>query len=106
DSLLPATSLATADPPPREEIHSIAEALIHDTSTEDTAAFSEQLAALLGPDPPDAGMRSRDLRPLADAGMEVGFHPRSHDYLPALDDDSLARAMTDGRAELEQVVDR
>ena len=52
-------------------------------------------------DPPDAGLRAEDVRTLADAGFEVGFHTLRHDPLPQLDDEALRRAMVDGRAELE-----
>ena len=64
------------------------------------------LAATLGPDPGDAGMRAEDIRALVAAGCEVGFHTLRHDRLPPLDDERLAHALTAGRAELESVVGR
>lgn len=67
------------------------------------AAVDEALLAAAGPDPPDAGLRAADVRALADAGFEIGFHTRRHPLLPLLDDEELARAVTDGRAELEAV---
>src|SRR4029453_16740678 len=42
---------------------------------------------------------------LAQAGFEIGFHTLRHDYLPALSDGDLARAMREGRAELAQAAD-
>jgi peptidoglycan/xylan/chitin deacetylase (PgdA/CDA1 family) len=44
------------------------------------------------------------VRALAAAGQEIGFHTRDHHPLPQLDDDELAEALTVGRAELETVV--
>ncbi len=65
------------------------------------AAVDEALLAAAGPDPPDAGLRAADVRALAGAGFEIGFHTRQHPLLPLLDDSELARAVTEGRAELE-----
>jgi peptidoglycan/xylan/chitin deacetylase (PgdA/CDA1 family) len=59
-------------------------------------AVAERLLSLAGPDPDDAGMRAADVRALADAGLEIGFHTLRHYELPGLDDEQLARAMTDG----------
>jgi peptidoglycan/xylan/chitin deacetylase (PgdA/CDA1 family) len=47
---------------------------------------------------PEIGELARD--------FDVGFHTREHDYLPALDDAGLARALREGRDELEAVVGR
>jgi peptidoglycan/xylan/chitin deacetylase (PgdA/CDA1 family) len=43
-------------------------------------------------------------RALAEAGFEIGFHTLRHEPLPTVDDAELARALGDGRAQLEQVV--
>jgi peptidoglycan/xylan/chitin deacetylase (PgdA/CDA1 family) len=43
-------------------------------------------------------MTEAQLRALADAGFEIGFHTLRHDYLPPLDDGRLERALSDGRA--------
>jgi peptidoglycan/xylan/chitin deacetylase (PgdA/CDA1 family) len=43
----------------------------------------------------------RQLGELAGDGLEVGFHTLRHDRMPDLDDDELARALRDGRGELE-----
>jgi peptidoglycan/xylan/chitin deacetylase (PgdA/CDA1 family) len=62
-----------------------------------------RLAELVGPDPDESGLRAEALRRLVASGMEIGFHTRRHDVLPALDDAELAEAMRVGRAELEDV---
>ncbi len=66
--------------------------------------ISDKLRVVNGGDAPDAGLRWSDLDRLRAAGMEVGFHTRRHDVLPALDDESLAAAMVAGRAEPESLV--
>jgi peptidoglycan/xylan/chitin deacetylase (PgdA/CDA1 family) len=43
------------------------------------------------------------VRALAAAGFEIGFHTLRHEPLPTVDDAELARALEDGRAQLEQV---
>jgi peptidoglycan/xylan/chitin deacetylase (PgdA/CDA1 family) len=65
-----------------------------------------RLAELVGPDPPESGLRVEALRRLAASGVEIGFHTRRHDVLPALGDAELAEAMRAGRSELEDVVGR
>jgi peptidoglycan/xylan/chitin deacetylase (PgdA/CDA1 family) len=65
-------------------------------------AESERLATLAGADPPDSGLRAPQVRVLAEAGFEIGFHTRRHYWLPGLDDEALARAMDEGRAEIEE----
>ena len=97
---------ATADPVPPAQIRGMAETLIRERTPAERAALAEALLGLVGPDPPDEGMRTSDLRALAGAGMEIGFHTRSHDYLPTLGDEALTRALTEGRSELAQLVGR
>jgi len=65
-----------------------------------------ELERIVGPDPPDAGLRAADVQRLAAAGVEIGFHTRRHDVLPLLDEDDLARAMEEGRGELAALVGR
>ena len=62
--------------------------------------LAEVLHARLGPDPPEAGLRAHEIRQLADAGFEIGFHTRRHRRLPLLGDTELEEAMVEGRAEL------
>jgi peptidoglycan/xylan/chitin deacetylase (PgdA/CDA1 family) len=70
------------------------------------AEVAERLGALVGPDPADAGLRADDVRWLADAGFEIGFHTRDHHYLPNLDDAALRDAMSEGRDRLADVADQ
>jgi peptidoglycan/xylan/chitin deacetylase (PgdA/CDA1 family) len=63
-----------------------------------------RLTVLVGPDPQESGLRAEALRRLAASGVEIGFHTRRHDALPALGDAELAEAMRAGRSELEDVV--
>lgn len=69
-------------------------------------AEAARLATLAGADPPEAGMRAADVRALAEAGFEIGFHTRHHYWLPGLDDEALARAMREGREQLEEAAGR
>jgi peptidoglycan/xylan/chitin deacetylase (PgdA/CDA1 family) len=52
----------------------------------------------------DEGLRAEDVRSLVAAGFDVGFHTLGHEALPTLGDDELARALTNGREELDAVV--
>ena len=47
-------------------------------------------------------MRAGDVKRLAAAGFEIGFHTLHHDALPALDDRVLAEAMIEGKGALER----
>jgi peptidoglycan/xylan/chitin deacetylase (PgdA/CDA1 family) len=67
-------------------------------------AVDARLAELVGPDPQESGLRGEALRRLHASGLEIGFHTRRHDALPALGDAELAEAMRAGRSELEDVV--
>jgi peptidoglycan/xylan/chitin deacetylase (PgdA/CDA1 family) len=70
------------------------------------AEIAERLGALVGPDPADAGLRADDVRWLAGAGFEIGFHTRDHHYLPNLDDGALRDAMSEGRDRLAALADQ
>jgi peptidoglycan/xylan/chitin deacetylase (PgdA/CDA1 family) len=59
------------------------------------------LRAAVGRPPPDAGLRADDVRSLTETGCSVGFHTLRHEVLPALSDGELARALRDGREDLE-----
>ncbi len=61
------------------------------------------LGQALGPDPPASGMRREDIRALAGAGHEIGFHTLRHDFLPNLEQSALEAAMVDGREQLAEV---
>ena len=60
-----------------------------------------ELGRLVGPDPPNAGLRAEHVAELARDGFEIGFHTRRHHPLPVLPGAELEAAMTEGRAELE-----
>jgi peptidoglycan/xylan/chitin deacetylase (PgdA/CDA1 family) len=54
----------------------------------------------------EAGLKEADVRGLAEAGFEIGFHTLRHDALPALADAELDAALRDGREALESAVGR
>jgi peptidoglycan/xylan/chitin deacetylase (PgdA/CDA1 family) len=60
------------------------------------------LGRLVGPDPPDAGLRAEHVAALVADGFEIGFHTRRHYPLPGLAAADLDAAMVEGRAELEE----
>lgn len=80
--------------------------VIEAMSPEDRDAVAARLAAVLGPDPPQAGIREDEARRLAEAGMTIGFHTLRHDPMPALDEAALAGALRAGRDELEAIAKR
>jgi peptidoglycan/xylan/chitin deacetylase (PgdA/CDA1 family) len=86
-------------------IHDAA-AVIEQMAPEERDAVSGELEARLGPDPGDAGMRAEDVRALAGAGFQIGFHTLRHDALTRLDDVRLERALVDGASRLESLVGR
>jgi peptidoglycan/xylan/chitin deacetylase (PgdA/CDA1 family) len=65
---------------------------------------SHRLLQLVGPDPPDAGLRREQVAGLHDSGFDIGFHTLRHDRLPDLPDPHLAAAMTTGRQELAEII--
>ena len=89
----------------QDAIHEVARG-IQAMPAEQRDAEAERLATLVGDDPPETGMRATDVRALAEAGFEIGFHTLRHYWLPGLDDDALARAMTDGREQVENAAGR
>ena len=90
---------------PGNGLHELAGA-IRELDPARRAEVAERLGALVGPDPADAGLRADDVRWLADAGFEIGFHTRDHHYLPNLDDAALRDAMSEGRDRLAGVADQ
>jgi peptidoglycan/xylan/chitin deacetylase (PgdA/CDA1 family) len=97
-SLVTGTQLTTARP----AIHELGVAMEEmEPSARDAAA--ERLAAVLGPDPEDAGIRAGQVRELVAAGMTVGFHTRRHDRLTSLSDGELREALIDGVDALQAV---
>ncbi len=80
--------------------HRIA-AAIRELGADEREALTATLAARPGRQEP--GLREEAVRELARAGFEIGFHTRDHDALDRLDDGALARALREGREELEAV---
>jgi peptidoglycan/xylan/chitin deacetylase (PgdA/CDA1 family) len=58
------------------------------------------LRKAVGPPSADNGLRSHDVRALADAGCAVGFHTLRHEALPGLSDSELEQALREGREAL------
>ncbi len=81
-------------------IHAAATA-IHELAPSARSAVVERLGDIAGPDPAGAAMSAGDVRALAAAGFEIGFHTREHESLTALDEAALDAALHVGRAELE-----
>lgn len=68
---------------------------------EGRAAFDAALRQAAGPDPPDSGLRAAQVRVLAAAGHEIGFHTLRHDRLTTLSAVQLRDALRDGMSALE-----
>jgi peptidoglycan/xylan/chitin deacetylase (PgdA/CDA1 family) len=68
--------------------------------------IGDELARLVGEDPPESGMRAADVRALTENGFEIGFHTLRHDRLPPLSDASLGAALSEGRDALEVAAGR
>jgi peptidoglycan/xylan/chitin deacetylase (PgdA/CDA1 family) len=97
--------LSAAGLPTHGRIHELA-LMVESLPARERDRVDAGLGDLVGPDPADAGLRADDVRRLADAGFEIGFHTRRHYRLPPLTNDELQRAMREGREELEGVVGR
>ena len=83
-----------------ESIHEVARR-VEEMPSEERDSFAAELERRLPPPAADAGLRADDVRALVSGGHAIGFHTRRHERLPALDDDALAAALTDGREALE-----
>jgi peptidoglycan/xylan/chitin deacetylase (PgdA/CDA1 family) len=99
----PGLDLSRLGLPASRDVHELARAIeaLPPRKRDDVDA---QLERLVGPDPPDAGLPADDVRRLAAAGFEIGFHTLRHYRLPPLEADVLEAALREGREELEQVV--
>jgi peptidoglycan/xylan/chitin deacetylase (PgdA/CDA1 family) len=98
-TLLPAPAATAAG---GAGIHELATA-IGTLPPEERDAVAERLCAWAGSGPSEIGLAEEDVRELAAAGFEIGSHTLRHDYLPRLDDATLARAMIDGRDRLARI---
>ena len=83
-------------------VHELAQA-IEDLTPTQRAVLADDLGALVGPDPEDAGLRASGVQRLARAGMTIGFHTMHHDPLDSLDHEELSRALRNGRDRLAAV---
>jgi peptidoglycan/xylan/chitin deacetylase (PgdA/CDA1 family) len=105
DQRLDLVSLSVGTPRGATAIHELGRTIEALPPTE-RQKVEDELERIVGPDPPDAGLRAEHVKRLAAAGVEIGFHTRHHDLLPLLDDEELARAMEEGRSELATLVGR
>jgi peptidoglycan/xylan/chitin deacetylase (PgdA/CDA1 family) len=92
-------------PPTDGGIHELGRT-IEALTVQELEDLDRALRGLVGPDPDGAGLRAGDVERLSADGFEIGFHTHRHQRLPPLADDELARAMEEGRGELESVVRR
>jgi peptidoglycan/xylan/chitin deacetylase (PgdA/CDA1 family) len=90
-------------PDPRTPLVKVLSRRIQTMTGEPRARVEALLREAAGPPPASAGMRAADVAALAEAGFEIGFHTRRHPLLTALGDEELEAAMTDGRAELDEL---
>jgi peptidoglycan/xylan/chitin deacetylase (PgdA/CDA1 family) len=91
--------------PGRASIHDLARE-IEALPADRVDAVDDRLRAIVGPDPPDAGLRTDEVAGLVGEGFEVGFHTRRHRRLPGRSDEELGAAMQEGRPDLEAIVGR
>jgi peptidoglycan/xylan/chitin deacetylase (PgdA/CDA1 family) len=80
-------------------IHDLARAIVR-LPPEHRDEVAVALREAVGPPSAVNGLRSHDVRALADAGYTVGFHTLRHDALPGLSDTVLAQALRHGREAL------
>ncbi len=85
--------------PASRDIHSVAQ-VIEEMRPDERASVSRELARRLGWTLDSAAMSSEDVRALATAGFEIGFHTLGHARLPLLTDPELEGALRDGRERL------
>jgi peptidoglycan/xylan/chitin deacetylase (PgdA/CDA1 family) len=105
DQRLDLASLSIATPRRTAAIHELGR-MIEALPPTARSTVEGELERIVGPDPPDAGLRAEHLERLVAAGVEIGFHTRRHDVLPLLNDEELARAMEEGRGDLAALVGR
>jgi peptidoglycan/xylan/chitin deacetylase (PgdA/CDA1 family) len=84
-------------------IHSLG-VRIEELGPAERARLADRLGEIVGPDPPDAGLRRHQVIALKHPQFEIGFHTLRHDPLPPLNDAALTDALSSGREELEDLV--
>ncbi len=87
------------------DVHAVAGQIERLTATEQERIAAD-LATLVGVEGDELGLRAEGVRRLAEAGFGIGSHTRRHFRLRGLDDPELARALNEGRAELEAIAGR
>jgi peptidoglycan/xylan/chitin deacetylase (PgdA/CDA1 family) len=97
--------VAAGAPADRPHLHRVAVA-IEGLAPARRRELAGRLRARAGPPPPDSGIRAGDVSALAAAGFEIGFHTLRHDSLLTLDDDGLARTMSEGREAVARAAGR
>ena len=100
---LPAVDLWAAIEQHPYSLHEAAER-IEQLPPQERDAVAAELRSLASHLPPTLG--ADELRSLASNGFEIGFHTRRHYLLTTLSDGELARAMAEGRDELEPLAGR
>ncbi len=95
-------AIQTANGRGRPRIFELASAFF-DLAPAERERVAEVLKTHLGPDPARSGLRATDLRRLAEAGFEVGFHTLRHHSLPQLTDEELELALREGREHVAAV---
>lgn len=88
-------------PVPGADAHEVA-AQIEAMTPEQRSEIEGLLSASSIPWPEEPGLRAEDVRALVDAGFSIGFHTLRHDRLTGLGEVSLANALDEGRALLEE----
>ena len=71
-----------------------------------TPAERAEVDSQLGAHDVEPGLRSEQVRRLAESGFDIGFHTFRHHVLTALDDSSLQHALEEGRRALEDATGR
>ena len=106
EGIPPESILGGADPAPRT-VHEVA-ATIQAMDRESREVVAARLEARLGraADPAQRGMSTDDVRALAEAGLEIGFHTLEHHSLTTLGPAELEEAMVKGRDRLAALAGR
>ncbi|MFN2555318.1 MAG: polysaccharide deacetylase family protein [Nitriliruptorales bacterium] len=97
-----ATAVSTADSEGFGIIYRLLSA-VEAMTPDEREQLSEHLRCQIALAPDTACMGADDVRAIADAGHEIGFHTRRHEPLPTLADNLLSAAVTHGKSELEEI---
>jgi peptidoglycan/xylan/chitin deacetylase (PgdA/CDA1 family) len=101
--LLPSAVLAEVSTgAARPTVASVGEA-VKRMSVSDRRSLNRRLGELVGTSDHSHGMRDTDVRTLAEAGFEIGFHTVDHEPLALVDEATLHEQLRKGRGELEDL---